>query len=133
MPTNPMVTLDTDGFLTDPAKISARLLNYFFWSDESQSNLFRGAISSLPGIISRNPNNIQVIKDGIESALNRLFSAHFDEVNIVISHESINKTDGTPSAQVNISVGISFRHNGDLKQVARILEIVDKTFKVREE
>lgn len=133
MPTNPMVTLDTDGFLTDPAKIAARLLNLFFWSDESQSNLFRGAISSLPGIISRSPNNIQAIKDGIETALNRLFSAHFDEVNIVINHDIINKADGTPSAQVNISVGISFRHNGELKQVARILEIVDKTFKVREE
>lgn len=132
MPTNPMVTLDTDGFLTDPAKISARLLNYFFWSDASQSNIFRGAVASLPGIISNNPNNIQAIKDGIEIALNRLFSAHFDEVNIVISHESIER-DGKTTAQVDIRVGISFRHNGELKQVARILEIVDKTFKVRDE
>lgn len=128
-----MVTLDTDGFVTDAAKISARLLNYFFWSDESQSNIFRGGISSLPGIISRNPNNIQAIRDAVETALTRLFTAHFDEVNIILNHETIKKPDGTDSAQVDLRVAISFRHNGELKQVARLLEIVDKTFKVRDE
>lgn len=132
MATNPLVTLDTDGILTDPAKISSRLLYYFFKSDYEQSNTFRGMVKSLQHIIARNPNNIQNIKDDIESDLTKMFSAHFDDVKVLVSHNAIKDASGKETARVNINVAISFSHNGELKQVATLLEVLDKDFLVIE-
>lgn len=134
MATVPLATLDTDGYLRDPAKISARLLEYFFRSDYSQTNSFRGHVKSLPWIISQNPNKIQEIKDGIESSLYNLFSAQFDAVLVTVNHEMIrDTTSGKETGRVDIRVAIGFSHNGKDMQVANILQIFDNTFVVRED
>lgn len=132
MATNPLFTLDTDGVVTDPARIASRLLFYYFKSDYEQSNNFRGMVKSLQHVIARNPNNIQSIKDDIESDLTKLFSAHFDDVNVIISHNAIKGPSGQDTARVNINVAISFSHNGELKQVAKLLQVLDKDFLVLE-
>lgn len=131
MPTEPLATLSTDGYVRDPAVISARLLNYFFRSDYSQTNAYRNGISSLPYIIAQSPNNIQDIKDGIENSLNRMFSAHFDQVSIGINHNMItDPSTGKETGRVNISVSIGFLHNGQPKQVARLISVLGQEFTV---
>jgi len=89
-------------------------------------------VKSLQHVIARNPNNIQSIKDDIESDLTKLFSAHFDDVNVLISHNAIKGPSGQDTARVNINVAISFSHNGELKQVAKLLQVLDKDFLVLE-
>lgn len=131
MSTVPLATLSTDGYVKDPARISAKLLSYFFKSDKSQSVNYRNSISSLPYIISKNPNNIQAIKDDIENGLTKMFSAHFDQVSVLPSHNMIvDPATGKETGRVNINVAISFMHNGQLKQVARLISIVDQEFTV---
>ena len=132
MPTVSMLTLDTDGIVTDPAKISSRLLYYFFKSDYEQSNTSRGMVKSLQHIIARNPNNIQRIKDDIESDLTKMFSAHFEDVSVVINHNAIKNDAGEETARVNIDVAIGFSHNGELKQVATLLQVLDTDYLVLE-
>lgn len=132
MPTVPLLTLDTDAIVTDPARIASRLLFYYFKSDYEQSNEFRGMVKSLQHVIARNPNNIQRIKDDIESDLSKLFSAHFDDVNVIINHNNIVNDSGVETARVNINVAIGFSHNGELKQVATLLQVLDTDFLVLE-
>ena len=134
MATEALATLDTDGYVRDPAKIAARLLKYFFKSDYSQSNSYRGHVKSLPYIIAQNPNKIQAIKDGIESALYNLFSAQFDAVAITINHEMlVDASTGLETGRVDIRVSIGFTHLGKEMQVANILQIYDNTFTTRED
>lgn len=134
MATEALATLDTDGYVRDPAKIAARLLKYFFKSDFSQTNTYRGYIKSLPWIIAQNPNKIQAIKDSIESALTSLFSSHFDAVAVVINHEMlVDSSTGLETGRVDIRVSIGFTHMGKEMQVANILQIYDNTFEVRED
>lgn len=133
MPTNPLLTLDTDGIVTDPAKISMRLMYYYFKSDYEQSNTFRGMVKSLQHVIARNPNKIQAIKDDIESDLTKQFSAHFDDVSVIVSHNAIQDADGKDTARVNIKVAIGFSHNGELKQVATLVQVLDKDFLILED
>ncbi len=134
MSTVALVTLDTDGYVRDPAKISARLMEYFFRSDYSQSDSYRGHIKSLPWIIAQFPNRIQDIKDGIESSLTKLFAAQFDAVTVTINHEMIKDlASGKETGRVDIRVSIGFTHNGKEMQVANILQILDNTFTVKED
>ena len=132
MPTVPLLTLDSDGIVRDPARISSRLLYYYFKSDYEQSNDFRGMVKSLQHVIARNPNNVQRIKDDIESDLTKMFSAHFDDVSVLVSHNAIKNTTNEETARVNINVAIGFSHNGELKQVATLLQVLDKDFVVLE-
>ncbi len=134
MATVPLATLDTDGYVKDPARIAARLFSYYFKSDYSQSDNYRGGVKSLPYTIAKNPQNIDQITSDIQRNLEQLFSAQFDNVAVVTSYNIVqDATTGEETAKYNVSVAVTFEHNGAQKQVNRLLEIVNNEFVAKEE
>ena len=57
----PLPTLSSSGFVSGIAEKADRLMSYYFVSEDSQSNLYRGQITSLPKQIQLLGNDEQAL------------------------------------------------------------------------
>lgn len=75
-------TLSTDKFISEPILKLDTLFAYFLSSDYSQSNTYRGSISSLKYLMQKNTGDDNGLISDIISTLNTYLLRYFTEVNV---------------------------------------------------
>jgi len=76
-------TLNVEGFIKDTDTMVIKLYEYFIVSEYSQSNTFRGNISSLKYILQSN-TDILDIKNEIVNTLETMYGRYFDSVTAIV-------------------------------------------------
>lgn len=96
--TIPSLTLD--GFINNKKIQMTKLFEYFLASDYSQSNTFYTGISSLKYILAK-VGTPEEARGTILSQLNKLYSEHFDTVNVSVD---LYEPEGTGVANLHIEI-----------------------------
>jgi len=118
----PLPTLSSSGFVSGIAEKADRLMSYYFVSEDSQSNLYRGQITSLPKQIQLLGNDEQALTSRITKELERLLGSYFDGV-------EVNVTTAIPNTQdpnrINVTVSATVAENGQQYSLAKLINVVN--------
>lgn len=118
----PVASLSSDGWIADIARKTDRLLSYFFVSQQSQSNSYRGRIASLPALIQQYGSNPLELKTNMRLTLIRLLSPYYDSVDVNVDVE----TENTQTAgRMDVTVTITLSQNGQTYQAANLLQLLN--------
>lgn len=125
-------TLSVDGWITALDKKADTILANFIVTNESQTNLHKSSITSLPAIIAKCSERQMELKDQVTAALEQLFGTYFERADIQVD---INvDPDGTGNTSVlgirmdvRVTSGDQVYSLGRLIRTAnsRILSIID--------
>lgn len=111
-------TLTSEGYVRDPARKVDRLLTQAFTSDYSQSNNFRGFITSVQYLIQDAGQDMNKLEESLDQALRRLFGGYFDSIDVDIQVKPI-------SAENPYRMGVEVRsiliQDGMRYNIARLL------------
>lgn len=80
MAVKPLATLSTDGWLTDPKMIGARLISNYILTNKSQSLVYRDKIRSLPQRYFEYGKDPDGFAEIVKSDVNYLMRRHFESV-----------------------------------------------------
>lgn len=78
-------TLSTSGWVSEIAEKADKLLSYFFVSEASQTNLYKGSITSLPEILKKHGNDEHDLRRVAQSTLQRYFALHFESAEVTVN------------------------------------------------
>jgi hypothetical protein len=120
-----VTTMDSAGWLTNPAQKADRLMAYFLVNNHSQSNLFLGQVRSLPYIIQSNPNDMPSVQTQVSNALNTVFGAAFDQVQVSVAMTGGAKSLGGSASIYDISIQVDCTQDGVTQSLGRLINIVD--------
>lgn len=82
-------TLSTTGSQQSPKLKMAKLFEYFLISDYGQSFIYAGNVTSLRYIISKNPSDVDTIKENIKEALIKMYNRYFDATEVTVNSKVI--------------------------------------------
>lgn len=78
-------SLSPSGWTEDIAVRADKLLGYFLVSEESQSNMYRGEIASLPAIVKKNNSNKVGLRDEVEKRLGDMLERYFERATVEVN------------------------------------------------
>ena len=93
--TNPYCSLDTVGFVKEPAVIAERVLADYLSTNYSQSIIFFGKLKSLQRTIQLNAGNMDLTAAAIGEDLHELLSAYLDNVTVMLLQPSLPLVPGS--------------------------------------
>lgn len=118
----PVPTLSSDGWLNTVGEKADRLIGYFYYSDASQSNTFKGNITSFPNIIKEYGNDPTQLKSELNEKVQQYLSRYFNEVlveiNVVIPE---NKADN----RMDVSMSVIIKEDGKVYNLSKVLELAN--------
>ncbi len=123
-------SLTPAGWISENYKKADMALAHFFVSQYSQSNLYKGKVSSLPYLIQQFGNDPQSLARQVESNVLTLFNRYFGEEdgNVVVS---VNVSIEFPTAgdesryEVRLDAGIAI--NGVNSSLGKLINVKDST------
>lgn len=129
MPSNPVSSLSSNGWITDPFKkadvLLARFLNV---NQPSQSNIYTGNIHSLPGIIQKWGNNSLRLQQETQQELEDYFNGYFEAVSATV--HVIDPTS-TTDARTTLQVNVMLTDRGQTYSLGRMVSFLNsKTIEV---
>lgn len=80
----PVIALEVDGVVKDPAQKANRLFQYYMRSYASQSTLYQGAVLSYYLDSRTSGMDPTAMVNKVKNSLETLFSPHFDQINISV-------------------------------------------------
>lgn len=107
-------TLTVDGWDTTPLSQMSKLWEYYQASDYSQSNIFRGKITSLKYTL-QTETNPERLSDAIKSDIERLYGEFFEKVTPIIEVKEMG--DGI----VNINIDVTCVRNFEEYKLTRAI------------
>jgi len=110
-------SLSTDKFIHEPLLKLDTLYTYFLASEFSQTNVYRGNISSLKYIFSNNSDNNKSLISDVDRSLTNFLERYFKEVDVYVDYDEDNN-----EIKVNIKVK---EVNGDEATLGNTLSIAD--------
>lgn len=113
-------SLTSEGFVSDPQRVAAYLMTNALASDASQSNLFRGAVTSIQSIIQGAGQDVRKMTQGIQTGLEDMYRRYFDQVNFDVKIEPISADK--PNT-LNIRLEGSVVSNGTRYDLGRALMV----------
>lgn len=119
---NPLPTLSSSGFVSGIAEKADRLMSYYFTSEASQSNLYRGEITSLPKQIQLLGNDVSALSERIRTELERLFGNYFDGVEVVVNTDIPNPIDPN---RINVTVSATLIDGSQQYSLGRLINVVN--------
>ena len=119
---NPLPTLSSSGFVSGIAEKADRLMSYYFTSEASQSNLYRGEVTSLPKQIQLLGNDEAALAARIRTELERLFGNYFDGVEVNVSTDIPNTADPN---RINVTVSATLIDGGQQYSLGRLINVVN--------
>lgn len=119
---NPYPSLDTNGWIIDPASRLVAVFNTYYTTSYSQSVEHYGTLKSLPATIARNPRDRRLLGSNVTEDLNALFSAYFDSVDVNVTTEEL-KTNGVTNGIINIIVSVSVQEGAGVYKLAKVLSV----------
>lgn len=122
----PVPSLDGSGFIYDPAlKIDAILANYSV-SQHSQTSLYRNRISSFSKDIQMCSQQWGKLPATMQSSLDRLFTAYFDQTDITVQLDESSMNDETASFKLVI-FGSVIQDNVSY-ELSKVLQVTNAKF-----
>jgi hypothetical protein len=88
----PLPSLSATGWVDEPFKKADMILGHFFVAQASQSNLYKGEVSSLPALVQEHGKDPDLLATAVESNVSRLFNRYFGGT--------------TPDTQVSVKVSV---------------------------
>ena len=119
---NVLPTLSSSGFVSGIAEKADRLMSYYFASEASQSNLYRGEITSLPKQIQLLGNDEAALSTRIRTELERLFGNYFDGVEVNVNTDIPNAADPN---RINVTVSATLIEGGQQYSLGRLINVVN--------
>lgn len=118
---NILPTLSSSGWVDEIAEKADRVMAYFFVSEYSQSNIFRGNITSLPHLIQKFGNEPEVLKSEISRKVQDLLGRYFDEVSV----DAEITNEDQPHSRMDLQITVRLRDNGVSYSLARVIKTLN--------
>jgi hypothetical protein len=97
-------SLTMAGTVTRPAEIVDFLMADFYASLQEQSEIYPGAVASLPYLVATYGSNKMVLSEKIQNTLQKYFSDYFDSVSMNVRCTDI---DGTSGYEISLAVEVT--------------------------
>lgn len=124
MGTVPVPTLSSTGWVNQPAEAADKLLSYFFLSDASQSQLYRGNVTALPSIIQRYGNDRNLIVRETERQLGDMLSRYFDSADVTADVDNPVAGD---EGRMNLRIIVNLKLDGQTYSLGRLITSLNST------
>lgn len=108
--------LEMSGWETDPQTMGIKLFSYALQSEEWQSSIYEGKITSLQGLVIDHQNDPDVLASAMERSLETYYKKHFDSVSVTVS----TPTDDT-SGRYTLDIDLTFSKNNVTYSLGKIL------------
>jgi hypothetical protein len=118
----PVPSLSTKGFLRDPYEKADQLSADFFQNQASQTNFYKGEISSLTFLLNKHSNDSSALRAAVKDTLTTLFSRYFDMVEVDVT---IQFPETKADSRFDLRVELTFMQNGITYNLGKLVEIVD--------
>lgn len=82
-------SLTAEGFVKDPQRIAAMLMTNALASDASQSNLYRGAVTSIQSIIQKTGQDVRAMTQMLQNELENMYRRYFDQASFEVRIEPL--------------------------------------------
>lgn len=110
--------LGSGGWLSDPQQKLTLLFGHALASDASQSNIYDGAVTSIPDIIARYQNDVNDMVLQMDQALTTYYSRYFDSVIVISSVDADSNTTGSDDGVYTLSISIEVVDSGKTYSLA---------------
>lgn len=114
-------TLTRNGWIQDSITKAQKLFIYFLHSEASQSNEFKGNITSLPHLIHLHGNSPTSMVSNLRSALIQYLGKYYDDVVVEARHDG-----SADNPQYTITVEITVVTNRERIGFGYLLQMSDK-------
>ncbi len=135
MPTNPVPTMSTQGFVSDQAGKLDSLLSHFFLADYNQTFLYRGQVLSLPEIIQKAGGQAELVIPDLKSRLINYLGKYYNDCTVEVKPTTNLTTDAASKVELLLVIGV--RDRGAMATYARLLQSsnskLDKIIKLNNE
>ena len=107
MPVISVPKLGPEGWVSDKNELLNELFKHAMASDLSQSNMYLGSVTSIPGIIQRSGNDMELLLDTLSVELRYYVERYFDSA-------EVSAVDSTPNeeARREIDIDVTAYHDG---------------------
>ena len=109
-------------WLNDIAEKADSLLAFYLVSEESQSYVYKGSVSSLPSDIAMTTGDISELPTLVKNTLGAMCSRYFDKSDITVN---INEPDPTQPTRQLLTIDITVYENDVMYSLGRLIELVD--------
>jgi len=99
-------TLTIDGFIKHPPVILNKIFEYFQLVDSDSSVAYFGEVYSLDKIIQNNINDMEGLKNEIESSLGNIMSRYFSEYEVDVSVDKLNGEKTVYKIKIDLTANI---------------------------
>lgn len=117
-------SLSSAGWIATPYEKLDKLLSYYFVSESSQTNIYRGQIQSLPADIKVAGNDEDGIIDRVRNSLTLLLEPYFDTTSVVVTVEY---PDDASDSRMNVTCSINVTQDGVTYTASRMFQAVEGT------
>jgi len=121
--TTTLPMLSGEGWLQDPTIIMTRLFSHMFLTDYSQSNTYRGNVTSLQYILSQHGQDSTELTSAVEKAVKIYYSRYFSNVDVSFR---LNET-ASDGAKMAFDLHISGSWEGERYDLQRTLQADNST------
>lgn len=97
-------SLDTRGLIRGMKQKAMALLDSYFTSNASQSNLYNGAVKSITKDIQVSGYNERSLKERVTGSLNILYSRYFEAVDLTVRVVDADEEDGKVTIEVAMTL-----------------------------
>ena len=112
-------SLSDIGWVTDPQVMMAKLLEYYLYTDGSQSTLYAGNIISLPTTFHQHINHPEAMAEAIKSDVEKLLERYYNSYEVDTHVERIKDEEyaislyaiGISDTGERVNAGVAFRNN----------------------
>ena len=112
-------TLSTAGWVSDVANMAVKLMDYFITSDVSQSQLYRGEITSLRHLVQRHGSNPTYLEEHVRTQLSNYLSRYFDDVQVNTRTTGLDVADGRYTLVLDVMLSKDSKQHS----LGRLIEI----------
>lgn len=121
-----IASMDGSGFITDPSLKIDYIMACYASTQYSQTVLFRDSISSFTKDVQMCSQQWERLPDTMQSNLNKMFSAYFDNVEIIVRLDDASMEDSSNQFKVYIEGIVS--QDGQSYQLSKELYVNSKKF-----
>lgn len=118
---NILPTLSSSGWIEEVAEKADRVMSYFFVSEYSQSEIFKGNVTSLPHLIQQFGNDPLVLREEVTRKLQGLLERYFEEA--VVTTEITNEDQ--PASRIDLEISVRVREDGESYSLAKLVKTVN--------
>lgn len=124
---NPVPSLSSSAWVTEPGEKADRLLSYFFLSEHLQSNLYAGNVASLPHIIKTYGHDELALTSSMRDTLTTLFQRYFDEVDLDVKITTVDaKTLAISLSAILTQGGVGYNMAKEISTLdSKVVKIMD--------